>query len=201
MTGGFATGKTTVARMFRHLGAEVIDCDRIAHEALAKGTPTYRQIAKGLYHHRVLNRSGAIDRKKLARAVFADARARKKLEGIVHPYVFREIARRLRENTRPMVVLEVPLLFETGFDKKVDWVVVVAAPRGVQIARARRKFHETSSEIRSRLRAQLPLSYKVGRADFIIDNGGSLTQTARQVQDLWSRLQILSRRDRISRKS
>lgn len=192
LTGGFATGKSTVARMFRKLGAKVLDCDRIAHQALTQGTPTYFKIVKQLGPHAVCSPKGMIDRKKLGRIVFGNPLNRKKLERIIHPFVFREIGSELKAISKGVVILEVPLLFETRFDKRVDKVIVVSASRSTELARIRKKFRLSFEEARRRVAAQMPLSKKKTGADFVIENNRSLKETALQVKRLWKKLQDLS---------
>ena len=174
LTGGFGTGKSTVARHFRKLGAHVIDADRLAHEALRPGVPEYQKI---------LSCFGTVDRKKLAQIVFANPRKRKILESIIHPYVFRRIDE-LEKKKSGIVILEVPLLFETHFDKKMDSVVVVTASIQTQILRSSLSKDET----RARIKAQMPLSQKMKRADFVIHNDGSLTETKKQTVAVWRSL-------------
>jgi dephospho-CoA kinase len=187
LTGGFAAGKSTVARMFRKLGARVLDSDRIAREALNKGTKTHEKIIRA-FGPAALDRRGAIDRKKLAGIVFSDARARRRLERIVHPYVLAEIRKRARRSDRRVVVAEVPLLFEAGFDRRVDLSVVVSARRPRQLDRAARRGTQNRREAERRIRAQWPLAAKLKRADFIIDNNGSLRQTEAGVKRVWKKI-------------
>ncbi len=187
LTGGFATGKTTVARMLKRLGARIVDCDRIAHQALNKGTPTYRKIVREFSAQAICDRQGRIDRIKLGALVFRSPAKRKRLENVIHPFVFRELDRVIRKTRKKVVVLEVPLLFETGFDKKVDCTAVVSAPRRVQIERAQKKFKWSPLEIESRIRAQWPLTEKEAKADFIIHNGRSWAETAAQVRQVWEK--------------
>lgn len=187
LTGGFATGKSTVARMFRKLGACVLDSDRIARDALKEGTGTYEKIIRA-FGPAVLDRRGAIDRGKLAGAVFSDARARRRLERMVHPFVLAEIRKRARQANRRVVVAEVPLLFEAGFDRHVDLAVVVKARRRRQLALAARRGTQNRPDAERRIRAQWPLAKKLKRADFIIDNNGSLRQTEAGVKRVWNRL-------------
>lgn len=203
LTGGVGTGKSTVAAMLAARGAAVIDADRIVHALLAPGAPAARRIARA-FGRGVLARDGAVDRKALARIVFADPAARKRLERITHPAVFKEIRRRLaalrRANKVRAVVVEVPLLFETGADRLVDVTVVVTAPAGVQRRRLRVHAGWSAQEVRSRIRAQWHLSAKVALADEVIDNGGRVQETRRQVESLWQKL-VGTPRHRRSRSS
>lgn len=178
--------------MFKQSGAEVIDADRIAHKALTKGTPSYRKIVQWLGRYDILNSRKNIERGKLACLVFRDPAKRRRLEKIVHPFVFREIEKQISRTRRPVAVVEVPLLFETGLDKKMDYNVVVAAPQTVQIKRARLRSGCRPGESKRRIAAQMPLARKVKKADFIIDNSGNLKRTRRQLEELWARFETLS---------
>jgi dephospho-CoA kinase len=194
LTGGLATGKTTVGEMFRKLGAEVVDCDRIAHRALGKGTPAYRKIVKRWRDRSILNRGGAIDRKKLGQIVFRSRRERRKLEGFIHPFVRREIRARIAKARKRIVVLEVPLLFETHFDQEVDFVVAVTASRGDEIRRARERLGLSAAQARKRIASQMPLGLKARRSDAVIANDGTRAATRRAVSELWNHLKLWKRR-------
>lgn len=187
LTGGLATGKTTVARMFGRLGAHVTDCDRLAHEALKRGTPTYRRIARK-FRAECCNRRGEIVRRKLARLIFQNPKQRKGLEAIIHPYVFQRMGAILRRYPGRIHIMEVPLLFETGHDRRVDRTVVVTAPQTVQRARAARHLGIPRGEVAARIRSQWPLRRKEECADYVIRNDRSLTKTRAQVRAVWQNL-------------
>lgn len=197
LTGGFGTGKSTVARFFRRLSAKVIDSDRLVHQALRPGSATYRAICDHFGRKNVLVANGMLDRRKLARLVFENSRKRKILESIVHPYVFSEIAR-LAKETRGVLILEVPLLFETRFDREMDVTIVVRANRKNQMARLAKKGSMTPREVRSRIRSQWPLERKVARADFVISNDGSLSETMKQVKSIWKQLKTMMREEKVN---
>ncbi len=188
VTGGFGTGKSTVARMLGRLGAEVIDADAIAHELLAAGSPVAQRIAR-MFGAEVLDVRGAVDRRHLGRLVFADPAALKRLNRLVHPAVRRrmraQIAAIRQRNAQAVAVLDVPLLIEGGLYRTVDVVVVVVAPRRVQVARIRRRTGLPVAQIERRIRQQMPLSRKRCYADVIVDNGGSRAATQQQVRRLW----------------
>lgn len=188
LTGGLAAGKTSVAQMLKRLGAQVVDSDHLAHQALKKGTPAYRQILRVFGKEKICAAGGRIDRPKLGRLVFREPAKRKRLEKIVHPFVFRELKRAVKTSRKQVVVLEVPLLFETGFDQNVDFAVVVSAPRGVQIRRACAKFKWSPAEAGKRIGAQWPLRKKEAQADFIIRNGRSWAAAAAQVKQFWKKV-------------
>lgn len=191
LTGGFATGKSAVSGVFRKLGACVIDFDRLARQALEKGSPVYRKAVEAFGAGAVLARSGEIDRRKVAEIIFSDAKKRKKLEAFVHPFVFQRAEEALGKCRKRIAVLEVPLLFETGFDKRVDVTVVVTCSLKRQVARAMRKHGLSKSEVLRRIKAQMKLAEKERRADFVILNEGELEGTAKKIKVVWTSLERL----------
>lgn len=188
ITGSVGTGKSAVANMLKELGAEVIDADQLAHEAIQPRQPAWRHIVK-TFGRTILKPDGSIDRLALGQRVFRNLSARRRLERIIHPEVIRRTTMRLRQWRRQgrvrVVVLDVPLLVEAGMHKLVDRLVVVTAPAFVQRQRLKARGW-SESEIRRRIAAQWTLSAKVALADVVIDNGGGLVETRRQVKDLWN---------------
>ena len=197
LTGGIGSGKSTVSRMLVELGAVVIDADAIVHELQAPGTPLVREIAAA-FGPQLLDAAGALDREALARLVFADPAARRRLTDLVHPPTVAEMARRLaraREAGAPLVVLDVPLLLEgrragsgSAAAFGLDGVIVVWVPEEVAVARASARDGAGPADVRARLHAQLPLDEKRALADYVIDNSGTLEETRRQVDALWEKL-------------
>ena len=190
ITGGAGTGKSTVARMFKGLGAEVLDADQIAREAVAVGAPAWVELRR-LYGADYFNGNGELNRSRLARLVFADPEERRRLDGLIHPRVEAELKARVAELGRrgkALVLVEVPLLFETGREAAFDRVIVVAAPEALQIRRLRGRDRRGADEIRGILQAQWPLADKVARADYVVDNGGRRRLTERQVKNIWAEL-------------
>ena len=185
LTGGIATGKSYVLDRFRRRGIPVLDADTLAHGVMAPGTEATVAIAARF--GAVIGADGAVDRAKLGPIVFADENARKDLEAIVHPAVYRAIAAGLRAFERiggyPFVVVDVPLLFETGHAGDFDRVIVTAAPVEVQLERLRAR-NLTESEARQRLAAQQPTAAKVARANFVVRTDGTFEETDRQVQEI-----------------
>ena len=190
ITGSLGTGKTTVAKMFAEHGAKVIDADKIVHELLIKDKTCVGKIAK-FFGSNILTR-GRIDRNKLAGIVFNQPEKLKILEKIIHPAVKSEIKKRIaevsRSNRYKAVVLDVPLLFESGIDREVDWTVTVLAKRSQQIQRVIQGKNLTKIQALKRMRAQMPLKDKIRLAEVIIDNRGNLTQTKKQVKDIWQKI-------------
>jgi dephospho-CoA kinase len=186
LTGGIGTGKSAVARMLAELGAAVVDSDALAREVVAPGQPALAEIAAA-FGPGVLAPDGSLDRRALGRIVFSDPAARRRLEAITHPRIREESARRVeaaRAAGYGVCVCDVPLLYEVGYDALglYDEIWVVTAPEEVQLARVRARDGLDEAAARARLAAQWPLALKVRRADRVIDNGGSLAETRRQVE-------------------
>jgi dephospho-CoA kinase len=186
LTGNIGTGKSTVAWMFEELGVPVIDADEIAHEVIAPQTPAWKQIFEH-YGKTVLLADDVIDRKILAQIIFQDQEERKFLESVIHPHVKKEIEQRvikLSRNGHPFVIAEIPLLYEAGWEKLFDAVIVVRCNEEQEIERCSQKFGFDREETLLRLRAQYPLERKVAAADRVIDNDGGLEETKVQVTRL-----------------
>jgi dephospho-CoA kinase len=176
LTGGVATGKSTVARMFARCGAVVIDADQLARKAVKPGKPAWREIVR-TFGRRILNPDRTINRHALAAIVFHDKTKLRRLERIIHPRVAREQTRltkqAARQDPNAVVIYDVPLLFEAGIDKRVEKTIVVTADRETQIARLKKRNGLTRAEALRRIKSQWPLSRKIRRADFVIQ--GTLT--------------------------
>jgi dephospho-CoA kinase len=189
LTGGLGSGKSTVAGMFAKLGADVLDADKISHGLLKKGRVSYKKIIRA-FGKEVLT-GGKIDRRKLAKIVFADKRKLRILEKIIHPQVRKEMEQklgRLKRSRRKAVVLDIPLLFESGLKWPVDVTVVVKAKKELQIKRAVKNLNITKLEAQKRIKNQMPLKNKIRLADLTIDNNGSKIKTNEQVKKVWERL-------------
>jgi len=172
LTGGVATGKSTVAKMFEQCGAVVIDADELAHEVIKPGTPAWRAIVT-LFGKTMLNQDRSLNRQALGNIVFRNRTKRRQLERIIHPRVAREQARLTKQAARidptAVVIYDVPLLFEAGIDKRVDKTLVVTADRETQLARLKKRNGLSRVEAIRRIRSQMPLSKKVRLADIVID--------------------------------
>ncbi len=187
LTGNIACGKSTVARMLAEKGACVIDADAIAHEVIRKGTPAYDAVLQR-FGPGILGPDGEIDRRRLGEIVFRDPVALRDLEAIVHPAVLKEIQRRILAcSGAPAIVVEAIKLIESGFARACDALWVVTCPEAEQIRRLMRERGFTEEEARIRIRAQPPQEEKIRQADVVIDNGGDLEATRRQVEAAWRR--------------
>lgn len=177
--------------MFAGLGAAVVDADRIAREVVEPGKPAHEEILRE-FGRQVLAADGRIDRPALGNIVFGDEVARKKLNAITHPRIFTESARRLnllREQGTKIVLYEAALLVETGAHRSYAGLIVVSAPEDVQLARLMERDGIGEEAARQKINSQLPLEEKRKVADYVIDNGGALEETRRQVEEVWVELQ------------
>lgn len=191
LTGGFGTGKSSVAQFFRKFGAEVLDADKIAHDALKKGSPVFDQVAE-LFGDACEKNGKRLNREKIAECVFTDAQKRAQLEALTHPYVYKKLKDKIEASNRNIIIVEVPLLFEAGFQILCDKVLVVQCDFKVKEKRLKRK-RFTTEEIRAREKAQLPETLKAQKADFVLDNSKSIYQTRRETESLWHKLESLSK--------
>ncbi len=192
LTGGIGTGKSEVSRMLGALGAEVIEADKVAHEAYEPGTPGWQELVDA-FGDGVLDADGRIDRKRLGGIVFDDEQARERLNGIVHPIVRRLLEERIegleREGAR-VVVIEVPLLIEaikqqSRWTRMLDEIWVVTAPEEQVVARVRARSGLDETAIRARIGSQATERERIKHADAVIDNSGSLAGLRREVTNLW----------------
>ena len=190
ITGGIASGKSTVAAMFAELGAVVVSADQLAREVVAPGSPALAELVAA-FGPAILTPAGELDRVAVGRLVFADAAARDRLNAITHPAIARLAVARLqalRAGTAPLVVYEAALLFEAGAEQRVDRVLVVTVEPAQQQARLVGRDRHDAAAVQERIAAQWPQAEKVARADFVIDNSGSLDETRRQVAALYRQL-------------
>jgi dephospho-CoA kinase len=190
ITGGIAAGKTTVAAIFAELGAVTVSADQLAREAVAPGTPALAELVAE-FGTEILGAGGELDRAALARIVFADTAARERLNAITHPAIARlseARLRQLRSEGVPLVVYEAPLLFEAGAFRRVDRVLTVTVTDAVQRLRLAARDRLAGEMLQARIDAQWPQRDKVVRADFVIDNSGTLADTRRQVTALYAHL-------------
>jgi dephospho-CoA kinase len=183
LTGGIASGKTTVSEMFQNAGAIVIDADRIARQVVAPGLPAWRAIT-ALFGEAVLAPDGTLDRGILGEKVFNDSSLRHQLEAIVHPHVRAQMdveVKRL-EQTAPhaVVILDVPLLLETRMEQGLAEVIVVYVPRQVQLQRLMQRNGLDRDQAGVRIDAQISMQEKRRRATIVIDNSGDRAHTQRQ---------------------
>ncbi|HEX6926057.1 MAG TPA: dephospho-CoA kinase [Longimicrobiaceae bacterium] len=190
LTGNIAAGKSTVVDVWRELGARVVDADELARRAVEPGSPGLRRIVER-WGTGVLNAAGELDRAAMRARVFSDPAARSELESIIHPFVAAardaEFAAAEREGD-PVVVADIPLLFEVGREKEFDLVVLVDAPEAVRRERLVRDRGLDPVEADRMIAAQMPATEKRPRADIIIDNAGSLEALRNRAREAWSEI-------------
>ncbi len=182
LTGNLASGKTAAAQLFKKLGARVIDADRVSRALVDKNTALRRAILK-MFGKQFASRGGKVDRQKLAWHVFSHPKELKKLNTLVHPGVIVEAYRQLEKlrSKKGLVILDVPLLFESKMEKLADFTVVVKASQANMLSRASRR-GIPAQLARRILAAQWPVMKKTKLADFVIDNNGTHEELARQVE-------------------
>ncbi len=195
LTGGIATGASTVAKMFRELGAIVIEADEVGRELVVPGSEVLAKIA-GIFGPKILTRDETLDRKKLADIIYKDEVARRRLNSLIHPLIQRRILQdigRLRdEQPDAIVIVDVPLLLDTTGPEayELDGVIVVSTDRATQLKRLRSRDKISPEDAERRLAAQRPVAEKAEDADWVIDNSGSEEETRRQVDMMWEELQV-----------
>ena len=193
LTGGIASGKSTVSGMFRELGVPVIDADMIAREVVAPGSRALEAIVDA-FGEEILTEEKSLNRARLGEIVFSDPTKKKVLEGILHPEIIAEQDRRLkdleREGRTPVAIVDAAVMIESGSWKRFDSLVVVDCEESQQISRLRLRNGMNEDEAVRRVDAQMPLSEKVKYADYVIDNRGSIDDTRKQVEEL---MKLLSR--------
>lgn len=193
LTGGIASGKSTVSGMFRELGVPVIDADMIAREVVAPGSRALEAIVDA-FGEEILTEEKSLNRARLGEIVFSDPTKKKVLEGILHPEIIAEQDRRLkdleREGRTPVAIVDAAVMIESGSWKRFDSLVVVDCEESQQISRLRLRNGMNEEEAARRVNAQMPLSEKVKYADHVIDNRGSIDDTRKQVEEL---MKLLSR--------
>ena len=182
LTGGIASGKSTVSRYLASLGIEIIDGDLLAREVLVL-YPEILLYLKDTYGDLIFKK-GELDRRTLGRIIFQDEKKKKAYLDIIMPKIIEEARKRLKEAKESFVVLDAALLFEEGLDQDVDVTVTVFVPYEVQLKRLLKRDSLTVSEAVSRIRSQMPLEEKRRRADHVVDNSGSREETYQQINEI-----------------
>lgn len=182
VTGNYASGKGTVCKFFEELGAVVIDTDFLAREIVEPGSRGLIQMVEA-FGKEILDENGTLDRRRFANIVFKNDDLVKKLNEITHPLILELVKERSKGDK--IYVINTPLLFESGFDKEMDFNIVVKAEISQVIERGMKRDSISESEIKDRLNFQFSLNKKIELADKVIDNSSSMGKTKRQVSDLW----------------
>lgn len=190
LTGGIASGKSTISNIFKEVGWPVIDADQTARQVVMPGSLGLAQIVSR-FGSQVLQPDGTLDRATLGSMAFDDPQNLSDLDQIEHPLIMAAIDKQLagfKKQGLPVVVLDVPLLFETGMDQECDLTVLAVVDRKTQLERLMKRDHCSKAAALKRINAQMPLEEKMRRADVTIDNNGSLAQTRLQVAKLVERV-------------
>lgn len=195
LTGGIATGKSTVSRLFVECGARLIDADVLARDAVAPGQPALRKIAE-TFGREMLHPNGALDRDRLGKVVFGNPAQLEKLNAIVHPYVVVAQEQRSREvaeqDPHAVIVYDAALLIEAGAHKRMDTIIVVTADEPTQLRRLMDRNKLTEEDARRRIRSQMPLADKVALAGHVIDGTLPLEQLRKEVRRIYEELTRLA---------
>lgn len=193
LTGGIASGKSTISNMIKEMGFTVIDADVEARIAVEPGRPAYEQIVD-YFGEEILQEDGTIDRAKLGTIVFNDEEKRMKLNSFVHPAVRQQMMdkkeKALRNNEK-LVVLDIPLLLEGNLTTMIDKVLLVYVDEEVQLKRLMERNNFTEEEALARIRSQMPLKEKVKLSDAIIDNNGTIEESKKQLYDILKEWNII----------
>ncbi len=192
VTGGIASGKSTVSKMLAELGSPLIDFDLIARQVVEPGTEGLAKIVD-YFGHQVLTEDGSMDRKKVANIVFGDIEKRKKLESFTHPSIHEEFCRQVdaiaAENPEAIIQVAVPLLIELNLQHLFDKILIVYIPAEIQEKRLVERDNISPQVAANIMKSQLPIAEKIQFADFIVDNTGNLDYTRSQVEKIWHDLQ------------
>jgi len=191
LTGGIASGKSTVAQFLKELGGVIIDFDILARQAVRPGEKAWSEIVE-YFGEEILLDNKEIDRKKMSEIVFIDAEKRKKLEGVTHPAIGEEFVKEVEKiasrEKDAIILCVVPLLIECSMQDLFHGIAVIYIPREEQSRRLMERDGITRDMAIKIISAQMPIDEKIGYADFIINNEGSLDETKRQTQGLWDKL-------------
>jgi len=191
LTGGIATGKTTVANRFRELGAIILDADEYARKAVEPGTPSHTALRDHIGPS-FFNPAGTLRRRELRRGIIREPALRKRINAILHPYIMgameAEWQRQKKLHPQAVILFDIPLLFEGGFDKDFDIVILAYSTSEVQVQRLIQRDKLSPSEAERTLSMQFPIDSKRAHSDYIIENSGEIERTLRQVDEVWNKI-------------
>lgn len=184
LTGGIATGKSTVVKVFKELGFPVVDADVIAREVVEVGRPALAKIVS-TFGTEILQPDGSLDRKKLGALVFSDEEKRQKLNALLSPFLREAILSQIekKKERASLVVVDIPLLYEGGYENDMDQVAVVYVPETIQLDRLMERDHLTEQEAWQRINSQLSIEQKKQRADIVFDNQKTIQETKKLVEN------------------
>lgn len=195
LTGGVASGKSVVSQILKEEGAYLIDADQIARELVQPRTPAWKELIKA-FGKDILQKDGSIHRKKLAAKVFSDPEQRNLLNRIIHPWIKKEMDRRVQaigqKDPEAIVVIDAPLLIETGSHREMNKVIVVTSTEEQQIERLREREGMNPEEAKRIIASQISTEEKVSVADFVIQNEGSLEDVERKTREVFQELRRIT---------
>ncbi len=199
LTGGIASGKSTVAGIFRKAGAAIVDADAIARRVVEPGEPAWQSI-KAEFGEQVIKADGTLNRPLLGKLVFKDEILRRRLEGIIHPkvrdHMIQEVARIIDASPDAVVIKDIPLLFETGMTDGLSEIIVVYVPMAIQLERLMLRDAIDSEAARERIMAQMPIEEKRRLGTMVIDNSDDLSHTEAQAMRIYEELANRARNNR-----
>ena len=193
LTGGIVSGKSTVASMFRDLGAKIIDADKLGHSVILPNKPAWKKIVK-IFGKDILKNDLTIDREKLGKTVFTNQTLLKKLNEITHPEITKlikkeiNLAKNKTNNQEKVLIIDAALIYETKIDRFMDKIIVVYIDKDEQIKRLIKRNNLSKDEALQRVRSQIPMKEKAKMADYVIDNNDTLDKTKEQVEKMWQSL-------------
>jgi len=193
LTGGIVGGKSTVASMFRDLGAKIIDADKLGHSVILPNKPAWKKIVK-IFGKDIIQNDLTIDREKLGKIVFANQSLLKKLNKITHPEITKmikkeiDLAKNKTHNQEKVLIIDAALIYEAKIDRFMDKIIVVYIDKDEQIKRLIKRNNLSKDEALQRVRSQIPMKEKAKMADYVIDNSKSLGKTKKQVEKIWQSL-------------
>jgi len=193
LTGGIVSGKSTVASMFRDLGAKIIDADKLGHSVILPNKPAWKKIVK-IFGKDILQNDLTIDREKLGKIVFANQTLLKKLNEITHPEITKlikkeiNLAKNKTYNQEKVLIIDAALIYEAKINRFMDKIIIVYIDEDEQIKRLIKRNNLSKEEALQRIGSQMPMKEKVKMADYVIDNSSSLNKTREQVKKIWKNL-------------
>jgi dephospho-CoA kinase len=197
ITGGIVGGKSTVASMFKDLGAKIVDADKLGHSVILPHRPAWKKIIR-LFGKDFLRNDRTIDREKLGKIVFTNQTLLKKLNEITHPEIIKlikkeiNLARNKTHNQEKILIIDAALIYEAKIDKLMDKIIVVHIDEDEQVRRLIKRNDLPKEEALQRIKSQMPMKEKVKIADYVIDNSNSLEKTKEQVETIWQELMSLT---------
>lgn len=193
LTGGIVSGKSTVARMFKDLGAKIVDADKLGHKVILPQGAAWKRIIK-IFGKDILQKDQTINREKLGKIVFANQNLLKKLNKITHPEIIKLIKKEIslaKDNSKEekkILIIDAALIYETKIDRLMDKIIVVYLDEEEQLKRLIKRNNLSEKEALQKIKSQIPLKEKIEIADYVIDNSNSLDKTREQVEKIWQNL-------------